>query len=51
MTISKKLLRQSIETTEFLISEYNKESEKFTQIASHNAKKLLKMQGRIEAFQ
>ena len=50
MTISKTLLRKEIETTEFLIQSYNEESKKFQQIASHNDKQVLKMQGKIEAY-
>ena len=50
MTISKTLLRREIETTEFLIQSYNEESKNFPQIASHNDKQVLKMQGKIEAY-
>ncbi len=50
MTISKKLLRNEIETTKFLIDQYNEESRNFPQIASHNDKQVLKMQGKIEAY-
>jgi hypothetical protein len=51
MTISKTLLRKEIETTKFLIQAYNEESQKFPQIASHNDKQVLKMQGKIEAYE
>lgn len=51
MTISKTLLRKEIETTKFLIQEYNEESQKFPQISSHNDKQVLKMQGKIEAYE
>ena len=51
MTISKTLLRKEIETIKFLIQEYNEESQKFPQIASHNDKQVLKMQGKIEAYE
>jgi hypothetical protein len=50
MTISKTLLKREIETTEFLIQSYNEESKNFPQIASHNDKQVLKMQGKIEAY-
>jgi len=51
MTISKTLLRKEIETTQFLIESYNEESARYPQIASHNDKQVLKMQGKIEAYQ
>jgi len=51
MTISKTLLRKEIEATEFLIQSYNQESATYPQIASHNDKQVLKMQGKIEAYQ
>ncbi len=50
MTISKTLLKKEIETTEFLIQSYNEESKKYPQIAIHNDKQVLKMQGKIEAY-
>jgi len=50
MTISKTLLKKEIETTEFLIQSYNEESKKYPQIANHNDKQVLKMQGKIEAY-
>ena len=50
MTISKKILREEIERTEFLIQAYNEESQKYPQIAHHNDKQVLKMEGKIEAY-
>ena len=51
MTISKTLLRKEIETTKFLIQSYNEESAKYPQIASHNDRQVLKMKGKIEAYE
>lgn len=50
MTISKKILRKEIEATELLIQYYNEESQKYPQIAHHNDKQVLKMEGKIEAY-
>ena len=50
MTISKKLLKNEIETTKFLIEQCNEESRNFPQIASHNNKQVLRMEGKIQAF-
>jgi hypothetical protein len=50
MTISKKLLRNEIDTLKNLIESLNEESRNFPQIASHNAKQVLRMEGRIQAF-
>jgi hypothetical protein len=41
MTISKKLLRNEIDTLKNLIESLNEESRNFPQIASHNAKQVL----------
>ena len=51
MTISKKLLRNEIDTLKNLIESYNEESRIFPQIASHNAKQVLRMEGKIQAFE
>jgi hypothetical protein len=51
MTISKKLLRNEINTLKLVIESYNEESRKFPQIASHNAKQVLRMEGKIQAFE
>lgn len=48
MTISKKSLKEQIETLNFLIESYNEESIQYPQVANHNAKQVLKMQGKIE---
>lgn len=50
MAITKKLLKRSIEDTIILINSYNEESRKFPQIAHHNDKRVLKLQGKIEAY-
>ncbi len=51
MTISKKLLRNEIETTKYLIERYNEESRNFPQIKFNNDKQVLKMMGKLEAFE
>ena len=51
MTISKKLLRNEIETTKYLIEQYNEESRNFPQIKFNNDKHVLKMMGKLEAFE
>jgi len=51
MTISKKILRNEIETTKFLIEQYNEESRNFPQIKFNNDKQVLKMMGKIEAYE
>ena len=51
MTISKKLLRNEIETTKFLIEQRNEESRNFPQIKFNNDKQVLKMMGKIEAYE
>ncbi len=51
MQISKTLLRREIETTKYIIEQYNEESQKFPQIAHHNNKQVLKMEGKIEAYE
>ena len=51
MTISKKLLRNEIETTKYLIEQYNEESRNFPQIKFNNDKQVLKMMGKLEAFE
>ena len=51
MQISKTLLRREIETTKYVITQYNDESKKYPQIASHNNKQVLKMEGKIEAYE
>jgi polyhydroxyalkanoate synthesis regulator protein len=51
MTISKTFLRKQIETFKAIIEQYNEESKNFPQIASHNAKQVLKLEGQIQAYQ
>ena len=51
MTISKTLLRNEIETTKYLIEDYNKESRNFPEMKYHNDKQVLKMMGRLEAYE
>lgn len=51
MTISKKLLRNEIETAKYLIEQYNEESRNFPQIKFHNDKQVLKMMGALEAYE
>ena len=50
MTISKTFLRKQIETFESIIEAYNEESINFPQIASHNAKQVLRLEGKIQAY-
>ena len=50
MTISKTFLRKQIETFESIIEAYNEESRNFPQIASHNAKQVLRLEGKIQAY-
>ena len=51
MTITKTTLKQSIERAELMIQEYNKQSKEFTFLASSNDKKVLRLEGNIEAFE
>lgn len=51
MTISKTFLRKQIQDYKNLIESYNEESRNFPQIASHNAKQVLRMEGKIQAFE
>lgn len=51
MTITKTILRKEIKSTEFLIQAYNEESQNYPQVAHHNDKQVLKMRGKIEAYE
>ena len=51
MQISKKLLKIFIKDLHLLIRSYNEDSEKFPQVKYHNDKQILKMEGKIEAYQ
>ena len=50
MTISKTFLRKEIETFKSIIEQYNEESKNFPQIATHNAKQVLRLEGKIQAY-
>lgn len=50
MTISKKLLKREIEATKILIEGLKEESKNYPQIASHNAKSILRLEGKIQAY-
>ena len=51
MQISKTLIKRQLETTKYIIEQYNEESQKFPQIAHHNNKQVLKMEGKIEVYE
>jgi hypothetical protein len=51
MTITKTILREEIKNTEYLIEAYNEESKNYPQAAHHNNKQVLKMRGKIEAYE